>query len=192
MQSKHTEVVNKIKEACNKTRMALRSYRKDEPDKDKDKTLVVSSAFVGAAVQYSHGLSVFFPWTAPLDDNWKKEYSNSQFSVTNWADFLETYFKETMRETRAEEFKRFPDKENNDEQTLSRRLIKLMTEASSDGTASGDSPTFKVFGQLAEKPGPDGTLGKRGPDDPMGKRGPDDPTGLSCDCGSIKNYPRFT
>lgn len=191
--SKHTEVTNRIKLACNKTRTALRSYKGDA--RDNDKTFVVSSAFMGAAVQYTHGLSVLFPWTAPIDPEWKRKYDESRFSAdTKWSEFLATYFKETMRATRTEEFKHFPDKEDDQDQSLATRLINLMTEASNNGTGNGHSATVTVFGQLEglPKPSADSTLGKRGPDDPMGKRGPDDPTGLSCDCGTIKNYPRTT
>lgn len=191
--SKHTEVVNRINAACNRTRMALRSYRGH--DRDNDKTFVVSSAFIGAAVQYSHGLSVLFPWTAPVDQDWKKKYSESRFSKdTQWDDFLQTYFTETMRETRENEFKHFPGKVDDRDQSLGTILIKLMTEGSNNGNANGHSATGTLFGKLAGLPttGPENTLGSRGPDDPMGKRGPDDPTGLSCDCGTIKNYPRHT
>ena len=191
--SKQAGVVNRIKLACNKTRTALRSYKGDA--RDNDKTFVVSSAFIGAAVQYSHGLSVLFPWTAPVDRDWKTDYDKSRFSHdTKWSEFLATYFKETMRATRTAEFKGFPGKEDDQDQSLGTRLIKLMKEASSNGTANGNSVTGKAFGQIGELSKPEGenTLGKRGPDDPMGKRGPDDPTGLSCDCGTIKNYPLTT
>lgn len=192
-ESKQTDIVNRITRACNKTRMALRSYRRGE--QDNDKTFVVSSAFIGAAVQYTHGLSVLFPWTAPVDQNWKTEYEKSRFgNDTKWAEFLQTYFDQTMRATRKEEFKHFPGKEDNQDQSLGTILIKLMTEGSNNGNANGHLATGTLFGKLAElpTPGAENTLGSRGPDDPMGKRGPDDPTGLSCDCGSIKNYPRHT
>jgi Clostripain family len=192
-ESPSATVLNGIKAACNQTRKALRSYRDHDPDSDK--TFVVSSAFIGAAVQYTHGLSVLFPWTAPLDPDWKKKYADSRFSKdTKWDDFLQTYFNATMRETRAEEFKHFPDKRDQQDQSLGTILIKLMMEGSNNGNGNGHSSTGTVFGKLGQlpAPGPENTLGKRGPDDPMGKRGPDDPTGLSCDCGTIKNYPRNT
>ena len=199
--AKPAAVLNRIQAACNKTRKALRSYREHG---ENDKTFVVSSAFIGAAVQYSHGLSVLFPWTEPLTD-WTKEYFTSTFHAgskpdgsnndgTKWGDFLKIYFKETMRETRRDEFKNFPEKEDNQDQSLGSILIKLMTEGSNNGNANAQKATGTLFGKLSElpTPGPENTLGSHGPDDPMGKRGPDDPTGLSCDCGTIKNYPRHT
>jgi hypothetical protein len=67
--------------------------------------LIVRSQFAGALSQYSHGLSVFFPWSQPA--KFWPEYKKYRFSVkhvgTRWSEFLDTYFKETQRKQRAEE-----------------------------------------------------------------------------------------
>jgi hypothetical protein len=76
-----------------------------EPGDDK---LVICSGSAGAEYQYSHGFSVFFPWSAPANGTfWPKEYEGYKFSNeskgTRWNDFLNQYFNETMRDPRGSE-----------------------------------------------------------------------------------------
>src|SRR5204863_7428035 len=66
--------------------------------------LILRSGFAGSDYQYSHGLSVFFPWTQPSnEDFWPKEYRGYQFETTGWHDFLQRYFDNTMRDPRENE-----------------------------------------------------------------------------------------
>jgi hypothetical protein len=169
-------VLKDICDAANEVMTELRrGYQKGS--QEMPEKLVVSSAFAGHALQYSYGLSVFFPWAEPYSDEpWFKEYSECQLhKQTGWGTFLKQYFKLTRRMTRAEEHKiaKYVKEPNGLNSTLSGRILSLLD----DLTAGG-----RYYGQL-QKPGPD---------HPMGKHGPDDPSGGSCGCGNLKNYPRYT
>jgi hypothetical protein len=139
---------------------------------------IVRSAFCGPAYQYSHGLSVFFPWAGPIGSNmWDEQYENYELNQrTGWRSFLKTYFAETMRLTQeAERDEREP--KGLTQPNLDRSLLGLL-ERMSSGLLSG-------IEQLA---------GKTGPRDPLGDRktGGGDPTGGGSECVVIKNYPHFT
>lgn len=146
----------------------------------KDFGPIVRCAFCGPAYQYSHGLSVFFPWAEPLgSDMWEQQYESYELNQrTGWRGFLETYFTETMRLTQeAERDRREPKTKSLTQPNLDRDLLRLL-ERMSAGLFSG-------IEQLA---------GKIGPRDPLGgqKTGGGDPTGGGSDCITIKNYPHFT
>lgn len=173
-----TKVFTDVFAACSDVMNSLRGDITDIDDPDPN-TLVMRSAFAGPAFQYSNGLSIYFPWTEPFTSKfWKKQYGRSKLSKqTSWSRFLKTYFKLTMRDTRAEEReKRGLRQEKSDfDKSLSGRVLGLLDEI----TGRPDAV--------------DGSLSKPGPDHPMGKWGPDDPTGTnSCACPTFKNYPRFT
>lgn len=72
---------------------------------DKEEKLIVRTAFAGPSNQYSHGLSVYFPWTEPSADNpILEEYPGYEFAKqTSWHRFLKLYFKKTVRNTRKAE-----------------------------------------------------------------------------------------
>ncbi len=136
--------------------------------------IVTLAAFAGAAFQYSHGHSIFFPWTKPNDQMWEKQYEEYRLNrKTRWRDFLNVYFEKTMRKTREDELgekgkPRVP-------KGITDNLLALMGQIGAHVFAG------------------DGSLAKPGPDSPMGKYGPDDPAGSGgCNCPSIKNYPSFT
>ncbi len=100
-------------------------------DERDEQSAIVASVFAGPAYQYSHGLSVYFPWSEPLSDTpfmeEYKEYKVNQPAKEStetteadgetlleqkeffWHDFLTAYFKETMRKTRKEEAREVPD-----------------------------------------------------------------------------------
>jgi hypothetical protein len=66
-----------------------------------DGGVVLKSCYTGPAVQHSHGLSIYFPWSAESKDKELKEYKKLQFArETGWAGFLEKYLDETRRERR--------------------------------------------------------------------------------------------
>jgi hypothetical protein len=140
---------------------------------------IVRSAFCGPAYQYSHGLSVFFPWAEPIGSNmWDQQYEGYELNQrTGWRTFLKTYFADTMRLTQeAEHDTREPPKSLT-QPNLDGQLLKLLEQMSA-GLLSG-------IEQLA---------GKVGPRDPLGgpKTGAGDPAGGGSDCVTIKNYPHFT
>jgi Clostripain family len=136
--------------------------------------LVTLAAFAGAAFQYSHGHSIYFPWTKPTEHMWEKQYEEYRLNrKTRWRDFLNVYFEKTMRKTREDELgeKGKPKAPKG----LTDNILALI----------GKIGTHVFAG--------DGSLEKPGPDAPMGSRGPDDPFGSeSCNCPTIKNYPSFT
>jgi hypothetical protein len=140
---------------------------------------IVRCAFCGPAYQYSHGLSVFFPWAEPLGSNmWDQQYESYELNRrTGWKNFLETYFADTMRLTQEAERDRREPSKSLTQPDLDRELLRLL-ERMSAGMFSG-------IEQLA---------GKTGPRDPLGgpKTGGGDPAGGGSDCLTIKNYPHFT
>jgi hypothetical protein len=141
-----------------------------------DDQLIIRSEFIGPAFQYSHGLSVYFPWFRPMKSEfWPQEYNKYKFvkaradaNETSWSDFLKHYFDVTRRHTRMEEFTKAeaPGFENEIRRTGQVDLQDDLLEAFS-------TAMFNANGQLS-KPGPDSSQG------------------AGCDCQSIKNYPPFT
>jgi Clostripain family. len=197
----------KIRDACEKVRIVLRKQDSnhhhpidpDNPDQHKvnkrvDSTNpVIKANFAGPDSQFSHGLSVYFPWARPMADRKIiKAYKSYTFNQTKWFDFLNQYWgpedvgkpdadKEvaasTLRDTRKTEVANFlaanagpnakPMKvKESAEAMLHEDIVSLMFNA--EGPLSGN-------GTLSgEKPNPQGT------------------TGDECTCGSIKNFPRDT
>jgi hypothetical protein len=65
---------------------------------------IVQADFSGPDCQYSHGLSIYFPWTRPVEDASEhvlKNYRNYAFVTelpgASWLHFLNDYFKATLR-----------------------------------------------------------------------------------------------
>jgi hypothetical protein len=170
-QKPHPAELQAISKACQKVMRALKKGVEDDDDR-----LIVRSEFIGPAYQYSHGLSVYFPWFKPMkSDFWPQEYNQYQFiktradaKKTSWSDFLETYFETTRRHTRMEEFTKAkaPGFENETRRTGQAEFQDDLVEAFA-------TAMFNSNGQLS-KPGPDSSQGD------------------GCDCQSIKNHPPFT
>jgi hypothetical protein len=86
------KVVKAIQDACGDVMEVLRR------GKDSEDRLVLRSDYVGPAFQYTHGFSVFFPWSRTMNDRFWKDYSqNYKFESANWHEFLDKYWKVTMR-----------------------------------------------------------------------------------------------
>ena len=134
--------------------------------------MIIHQAFSGAAFQYSHGQSIYFPWTKPRDSKlWDEQYGEYRLNRrTRWRDFLNVYFEQTRRKTRGDELKAV-GREVRVEDPVIEDLLTLVGQIGAH-----------VF------PG-EGAREKPGPDHPMGKYGPDDPFGGGCNCPMIKNYP---
>ncbi|HEV2799871.1 MAG TPA: clostripain-related cysteine peptidase [Pyrinomonadaceae bacterium] len=179
--SKKTDaVLDEIAAACKDVLIVLKKGTQGADDE-----LIVRAEFGGAASQYSHGFSVFFPWSEPVGNElWDKEYEHYQFNQrTGWKKFLDTYFRETMRGTRREEIEAGDDP-NVEAQPVTYSRQEKPGEALSDTALLGliediSSSVFPNEGPLAAD-----TLG--------GKHGSTDPTGDDCGCRSIKNYPPYT
>jgi len=171
--------LNQVRVACDGVIKVL-SIIKSDNRAARFRGLIIHAGNFGTKYQYARGLSIYFPWCEPLDDEpWTSERKNGQSrskpkgrnqkiiegyksydfnkGVNSWWSFLDSYFKETKRASRW--------KENPQELTV-RGARRLLSEAISE---------FNV----------DGSLGTRTPD--VGTRTPD--TGLDCTCPTIKNYP---
>jgi hypothetical protein len=162
--------IDKIRDACFEVMTVLKRGT-DELDDG----VIVRCEFTGPAYQYSHGMSVFFPWSEPVGSQmWDKQYEHYAFNrKTQWQAFLKDYFTETMRQPQGEE-----EDELDQQKTppnLDQDLLELLSEINT-----------RFFSDAEEL--------KAGSKDPLGpgKGGSKDPTGGDCECGSIKNYPPFT
>jgi hypothetical protein len=171
--------LSRISAACRDMMRALKRGRQGD-----DNGVVVRSEFIGPAFQYSHGLSVFFPWSAPEDRKFLKRYRDYQISQTKvfgkgsrWIDFLDTYFVETMRALHAQEGDKLDSPVG--KPSLETQLLDVLQSISN--TITGVS---EQLGDPSSDP-------PKGPGNPLGSdpKGPGNPTGDSCTCPSIKNYP---
>jgi hypothetical protein len=141
-----------------------------------DGGIVVRSEFAGPSYQYSHGLSLFFPWSQPVaSDFWDKQYGEYRLiteasPASSWKKFLEAYFEKTMRQPHAEE----GDAREHRVAGRSSLEIDLL-----------DKVTSLIFSES-------GQLSKGGGNDATGKGGGNDASGDDCTCPSIKNYPSST
>src|SRR5258708_26296979 len=105
-QLRNTQQVRKLKEIAVRCEAVLREVQR----------MVTSSYYIGSDLQYSHGLSVYFPWTLPEkpyffspvnqgpDLQLKtafETYKGYKFArPSGWADFLEDFFRATLRKLR--------------------------------------------------------------------------------------------
>jgi Clostripain family len=96
----------RLRDACDEVMKVL------EPSDSKDmderfKKIVIHSRHFGSHYQYSHGLSIYFPWSKPLGDTAKsvlKKYEdyafNEEFKSESWLSFLNLYLEKTRRDPR--------------------------------------------------------------------------------------------
>jgi hypothetical protein len=151
--------------------------------------IVVKNEFIGPEQQYSHGLSVYFPWSEPLEDRLiLADYEQYEFNVkTKWRDFLQQYFDETQRRSRQaeinDEIQRRIEAAGNGDRVFAPVLMttqQLKNEELSEDLAS---LVFNGGGELS---------GENSLATLTDKVNPRDRTGDGCACASIKNYPRDT
>lgn len=140
-----------------------------------DDVVVVRAEFAGAEYQYSHGLSVYFPWARPADGFFDTKYREYAFvRETAWDTFLDEYFRKTQREPFGREnpaaAKSAPEGDAVEAEVLESLLRDIGRRVFTEG-------------QLAKGAGNDATGGSKGAGN--------DATG-ECDCPVIKNYPPFT
>lgn len=182
---------NSLKEACTKVIDAL---KEGAPE-----SVVVQSDHFGPMSQYSHGLSIFFPWSRPvqdeplfLDDNVLSRYENYEFTKAlgpnSWLSFLDAYFNATLRKSREDE----------DGQPVTKMITAEMAAAAASGNGGGataigimasgivdslakDSPSLAKDSPSLAKDSPSLTK-----DSPSLKDSPRLADGCGC---SIKNYP---
>jgi len=184
-EDKLTEPLVAIRNAC-----AALIQKLEKPSDEKDpryKTaFVVAADIKGPAYQYSHGLSVYFPWSRPSDDSQiMEQYATYTFHTQfhsepgakvpqrSWMDFLEAYFTATQRVPRGTELLwELPNAE---------KAVKLGRDpnATAQEILNEDRLSIVYIGE--------GPLGGS-----LAKDDPRDRTGDECSCPSFKNYPRDT
>ena len=138
---------------------------------------VVRTDFIGPDCQYSHGLSIYFPWSQPLEDENDRilrnygDYAFTGLTRGPWLEFLKLYFLKTQREDRLSEELRFGDEDTtyqNDPGYQRALNIARFTFAAAVATDSHEfTPTSVLEGKISP---------------------PD--SGGGCTCASTKNYSR--
>jgi Clostripain family len=107
-------ILKDIINACIQVTQEIEGTKRDDGTSI-TKGIVEHSYFIGSDLQYSHGLSIFFPWTMPAepyfftksgDGDWVlktafETYRGYHFSRdSGWAAFLVDFFKATLRKVR--------------------------------------------------------------------------------------------
>lgn len=160
-----------IDDACESVMKLLKPGQAAEDDGP-----VIRTDFIGAGSQYSHGLSIYFPWSEPLEDRYQraltnyKNYAFSSFATSAWLKFLEAYFKETRRPNRLREDIDFNDQDvsyQNDPGFM-QALAAARNAFKVPGTQSGSDSATALDQKI----------------------NPPDAGGGSCACPSIKNYSK--
>lgn len=168
-----------IKTACEDVMSKLDRPGRPDDGPGRFDDLVVHSAFCGPTYQYSHGLSIYFPWSAPIEEGPEenhvlvryKNYAFSdekEFGEDTWLSFLEEYFSATMRDSRLEE------------DGVADRQGRADPNGNGDGLGVNFNPLAAAA--LGHDPGK--------PDPALSKTTPSDSGGGACTCASIKNYPQ--
>jgi hypothetical protein len=139
---------------------------------------VVCADFVGPDVQYSHGLSIYFPWSRPLQDdndhvidNYEGYAFTRNFGPQTWLRFLDTYFKKTKRPDRIAEEDRANSQNLEFRDPEYRRLLEAARKAFPEEVVIGSRdviPTSVLEGKIT----------------------PPDSGGGACTCASTRNYSR--
>lgn|GEM_PF-1703593 len=88
---------------------------RDDKGKLKTKGIVEESYYIGPELQYSHGVSIFFPWTLPTEPYFFTRSGNNEWVLrtafetyceydfaqqSEWSLFLAAFFKATLRKVR--------------------------------------------------------------------------------------------
>jgi hypothetical protein len=142
---------------------------------------VVCSDFIGPDCQYSHGLSIYFPWSEPLEDendqvlrNYHQYAFNEALGAGCWLQFLRSYFVDTRREDRLTEELKFNDEnssyQNDPEYKQALELARTTFQVTVVTTSAHGFASTSVL---------------------EGKVNPPDAGGGACTCASTKNYSRI-
>jgi hypothetical protein len=91
--------LKRVARACDRIMKTLCSS--DECSSDESDSLVVKSCYAGVENQYSHGLSLYFPWHRIVEGYFP--YRDDEYSfamITGWLEFLHRYLCATRRPER--------------------------------------------------------------------------------------------
>ena len=140
---------------------------------------VVCADYVGPDVQYAHGLSIYFPWSRPLQDdndhvidNYQDYAFTADFGPQTWLRFLDTYFMKTKRPDRIAEEDRANSQNVEFRDPEFRRLLEIARKAFPEEVVTGSLdviPTSVLEGKIT----------------------PPDAGGGACTCASTRNYSRL-
>jgi hypothetical protein len=146
---------------------------------------IVRSSFAGPEYQYANGLSLYFPWSRPVDNVLEKYAIYKLVEPTTervtWLHFLKEYFRETRR-------KSISDQKANPIAELGETVGQLSAVNVVEQELFEDQIAV-VYGQATAQR--TGYSLDTGGDKPV-KTDATDPLGLLCSVPSIKNYPRDT
>ncbi len=157
--------------------------------------IIAIAEFAGPAYQYSHGLSVFFPWSRPSEDTLiMDEYAKYKVEDTSWREFLDDYFDKTMRRTRREE------RDEDERRAAAENPCEVYRSACEpDASEPEVTPPPQDMKERSRELMEDVASLVYNEEGPLGssfalrKPDPADPAGDSdCNCPSIKNYPHDT
>jgi hypothetical protein len=176
-EEQESEMLKPIFDACLEVMTVLEKQmptKGGRPSSESPDKLVVCSEFAGAEYQYARGLSLYFPWSAPISTrrilveyeeyrlNDKKDFE------TTWLDFLKLYLNKTRRLSQRAE-----------------RRQESLTAAEERPISAKDALAEDKVSLIYMEEGP------RNGENALGRTKTDasDPTGGDCSCPSIKNYP---
>lgn len=140
---------------------------------------VIRTDFIGAGSQYSHGLSIYFPWSEPVEDKSVAALSNygnyvfTRSATSPWLEFLKLYFHRTQRPDRLREDREFHDVD--------------LSYQTGPGFQEAVDAARSAFSVPGIQPGIPQSVPSTALD---GKVSPPDAGGDACICPSIKNYSR--
>jgi hypothetical protein len=90
-----------MKDACDEVIKVL------TPNERKPIGPIMYADFFGPDCQYSHGLSIYFPWARPVEDasehvikNYRSYAFVTELCGASWLEFLDAYFEKTLRPKR--------------------------------------------------------------------------------------------
>jgi len=163
-QFRSTEQIRKLREIALRCREVITAIH----------DMVPVSYYIGAELQYSHGLSVYFPWTMPEKPYFFspvnqgrdfrlqtafETYKGYRFARrSGWANFLEDFFRATLRKVRRAD-REFSVRADHESADLG--LIDFSLADNSDAMAINLQKTSSDVGQTDD-----------------------------CSCSPVKNYPR--
>jgi len=140
---------------------------------------IVCADFIGPDCQYSHGLSIYFPWSDPVADandhvltNYGDYAFTQEVGPDHWLKFLNSYFDDTRREDRLTEDDKYGDE--NVAYQIDPDYKKALDIARASFAAAVATNTHEFMSTSALE----------------GKVSPPDSGGGACSCASTKNYSR--
>jgi hypothetical protein len=133
--AKALQTVKELIENCGEVKKAI------------DHNVVLGSCYTGPAFQYSHGLSVYFPWSESSDlDAYTKNLAFAK--DTGWGDFLKKYVHKTRREPLKQ-----PDKHERKPHFISSRTNEIVETLSLvRNSPSGNPKGLGLFGSMKNFP----------------------------------------